>query len=174
MILVTGATGNVGRDVVAQLLEAGEKVRAISRGPGTCRAAGRGGGGARGPVRLSVRCGQGVPVSGADLSGFLGLARNAGLWKVTLRSSSAVTCEKPNEIGLMHLAHERAVREPGLAWTFVRPGAFMANDLAWPGVRAGVVRAPYGAAAGGAHRRAGHRGGRRACWAMATTERPAN
>ena len=33
MILVTGATGNVGRQVVEQLVGAGEKVRAISRNP---------------------------------------------------------------------------------------------------------------------------------------------
>ena len=33
MILVTGATGTVGREVVAQLLAAGEKVRGLSRDP---------------------------------------------------------------------------------------------------------------------------------------------
>jgi uncharacterized protein YbjT (DUF2867 family) len=34
MILVTGATGTVGREVVAQLLATGEKVRALTEGPG--------------------------------------------------------------------------------------------------------------------------------------------
>lgn len=33
MILVTGSTGTVGRQVVAQLLAAGEKVRAMTRNP---------------------------------------------------------------------------------------------------------------------------------------------
>ena len=33
MILVTGATGNVGRQVVEQLVAAGEDVRALSRHP---------------------------------------------------------------------------------------------------------------------------------------------
>lgn len=33
MIVVTGATGNVGREVVAQLRGIGEEVRAISRDP---------------------------------------------------------------------------------------------------------------------------------------------
>ena len=33
MILVTGATGTVGREVVAQLLVAGEKVRVLTRNP---------------------------------------------------------------------------------------------------------------------------------------------
>jgi uncharacterized protein YbjT (DUF2867 family) len=32
-ILVTGATGNVGRHVVAQLVQAGQRVRALTRNP---------------------------------------------------------------------------------------------------------------------------------------------
>jgi uncharacterized protein YbjT (DUF2867 family) len=42
----------------------------------------------------------------------------------------------------MHADCEAAVVESGLAWTFLRPGAFMANDLNWAaGIRAaGVVR----------------------------------
>ena len=35
MILITGASGNVGRPLVAQLLARGAKVRAISRYPDT-------------------------------------------------------------------------------------------------------------------------------------------
>ncbi|MDP4510284.1 SDR family oxidoreductase [Nonomuraea turcica] len=34
MILVNGATGNVGSHVVTQLLDAGDKVRAVTRTPG--------------------------------------------------------------------------------------------------------------------------------------------
>ena len=37
MILVTGATGTVGREVVAQLLAAGKKVRAMTRNPAKAR-----------------------------------------------------------------------------------------------------------------------------------------
>ena len=37
VILVTGATGKVGRNVVAQLLEAGAAVRALARDPGSAR-----------------------------------------------------------------------------------------------------------------------------------------
>ncbi len=33
MILVTGATGNVGRELVPQLLDAGQKVRVLVRDP---------------------------------------------------------------------------------------------------------------------------------------------
>jgi uncharacterized protein YbjT (DUF2867 family) len=150
MILVTGATGNVGRNVVAQLVEAGEKVRAA----------------ARNPERVSFP--EGVEVVRADLNdpstlpaalagvdraflfpvpggteAFLDAARD--LERVALLSSDAASYDTPNAIGLMHLAHERAVAASGLQWTFVRPNGFMANDLAWaPGVKAGVVRAPFG------------------------------
>ncbi|HEY2687769.1 MAG TPA: NAD(P)H-binding protein [Streptosporangiaceae bacterium] len=37
VILVTGATGKVGRSVVSQLLEAGAAVRALARDPGSAR-----------------------------------------------------------------------------------------------------------------------------------------
>src|SRR5438093_12904248 len=36
-ILITGATGNVGRHVVAQLLRAGARVRALTRNPDSAR-----------------------------------------------------------------------------------------------------------------------------------------
>ena len=38
-IVVTGATGNVGRPLVAELLAAGAEVRAVSRRPDVGRAA---------------------------------------------------------------------------------------------------------------------------------------
>ena len=153
MILVTGATGNVGRHVVAQLVEAGEKVRAIARNPG--RAAFPDGvdvvrADLSDPSTLSdalagVRRAFLFPVSGAT-EGFL--ARADDLERLVLLSSAAVTYDEPNEIALRHLEPERALAASGLQWTFVRPGAFMTNDLQWaPGGKAGVVRAPYGGAA---------------------------
>jgi uncharacterized protein YbjT (DUF2867 family) len=61
---------------------------------------------------------------------------------VVLLSSAAVPYGPANAIGRMHADCEAAVVESGLAWTFLRPGAFMANDLNWAaGIRAaGVVR----------------------------------
>jgi uncharacterized protein YbjT (DUF2867 family) len=41
MILVTVATGTVGREVVAQLLAAGQKVRAMTRNPSKVKLDGR-------------------------------------------------------------------------------------------------------------------------------------
>jgi uncharacterized protein YbjT (DUF2867 family) len=53
--------------------------------------------------------------------------------------------EHPNAIARAHLDSEQAVTRAGLPWTFVRPGAFMANDLRWAAqIQAtGAVRAPY-------------------------------
>ncbi|WP_412540247.1 SDR family oxidoreductase [Longispora sp. K20-0274] len=156
MILVTGATGNVGRQVVAQLLEAGEKVRAISRDPAT---AGLPDGvevlegDLRRPETLpaALRDVDRVylfPVHGA-LDDFLAAARDAGVGRIVLLSSMAVNFEHSNDIARWHAECEQSVRDSGLAWTFLRPGAFMANDLAWGhSIRAeGVVRAAYGDAA---------------------------
>jgi uncharacterized protein YbjT (DUF2867 family) len=65
------------------------------------------------------------------VDGFLEAARQADLQHVVLLSSSAVTYSTPGWIGEQHLQLERAVAASGLPWTYVRPDAFMTNDLAW-------------------------------------------
>ena len=156
MILVTGATGTVGRNIVGQLLEAQEEVRPVSRNPGHAALpseieAVRGDLGEPESLRAALTGVDRVMLFPAEapLDGFLTLARDAGVQRVVLLSSSAAADEEPNAIGRRHLVHERAVAASGLPWTYVRPTAFMANDLMWaPTVRAeGVVRAPYGQAA---------------------------
>jgi len=51
-----------------------------------------------------------------------------------------------------HLAGERAVTASGMAWTILRPGAFMSNALMWaPSIKdQGVVYAPFAQAKTGA------------------------
>jgi uncharacterized protein YbjT (DUF2867 family) len=155
MILVTGATGNVGRNVVEQLLAEGQQVRALSRRP---EQAGL-------PEGVEVLRGDlaepdtlPAAVAGVDraflfpvhgqLPAFLDAARHAGVRHVVLLSSLAVSQRSDNLLGRTHADSERVVAESGIPWTVLRPGAFMANDLRWaPGIRsAGVVRAPFGAA----------------------------
>jgi uncharacterized protein YbjT (DUF2867 family) len=153
MILVTGATGTVGREVVDQLLAAGAEVRATTREPAVAGL----------PAGVEVRRADlrepatltdaldGVdraylfPVPGA-LAPFLELAAEHRLDRVVLLSSNAVEHEPVNHIGRVHAECEYAVVNSGLPWTVLRPGAFMSNDLRWaPEIRAtGVVRAPYG------------------------------
>ncbi|MER7499258.1 SDR family oxidoreductase [Nonomuraea pusilla] len=153
---MTGATGNVGRHLVNLLLQAGEQVRAISRNPERAglpdgvevvradmskaddlRAA------LRGADRAFL-----LPAAG-QVDGFLREATEAGLGHVVLLSALAVTMEQAGVLGSVHAGYEQAVAGSGLPWTFLRPGAFMANDLQWaPGVRNdGVVRAPFAEAA---------------------------
>ncbi|MCZ1008183.1 NAD(P)H-binding protein [Streptomyces lydicus] len=75
----------------------------------------------------------------------LDAAVRAGVRRVVLNSSMAVS-DTPDDdahfISRMHAALERAVRESGLEWTFVRGGNYATNALAWaPSVRGtGVVR----------------------------------
>ncbi|MFE6861769.1 NAD(P)H-binding protein [Nocardia sp. NPDC057668] len=145
-VLVTGATGTVGRRVVSCLEHSGVQVRAMSRDPdplGTTAI--------RGDLTDpdSVR----AAVSGVDavfllwpfataeklpavLDAIAGHAR-----RVVYLSSAA------ERAGERHA--EQLIEQSGLEWTFLRPHAFSANTFAWSDqIRSGgVVRGPYPAAA---------------------------
>ncbi|XVQ90272.1 NmrA family NAD(P)-binding protein [Microbispora siamensis] len=77
------------------------------------------------------------------------LDRRAGEAYVLTGPQSLPQIERARIIGEQHLRVERAVAASGLPWTFVRPDAFMTNDLAWaPQIAGGgVVREVYGDAA---------------------------
>jgi uncharacterized protein YbjT (DUF2867 family) len=66
--------------------------------------------------------------------------------RVVLQSSSSVpTGDMGNAVARYHILAEQAVRDSGLAWTFLHPHSFMSNTLEWaPQLRAGdVVRAGF-------------------------------
>ncbi|MEU2070031.1 NmrA family NAD(P)-binding protein [Streptomyces anulatus] len=157
MILVTGATGAVGREVAGQLAAAGP-VRIL----------------ARRPERLTVR-GEGVEVVEGEYGDRAALDRALrGVASVFLVTNSPTEPDDERvaaataAAGVRHLVklsmmaveepgaddfitrrqreNEQAVRESGVPWTFVRPRTFMSNTLSWaPGIRStGVVRALYG------------------------------
>jgi len=75
----------------------------------------------------------------------VGAAQQAGVGHVVTLSVLGAGHGAEDPITRWHLAGERAVVESGMAWTILRPGAFMSNALMWaPGVKAqGVVYAPF-------------------------------
>lgn len=162
MILVTGATGNVGRPLVELLLAEGVALRALTRDPAT--------------LKLPA----GAEVMGADLlrpeqvkaaftgvtsvflnmsavgettADFLAAAREQGVRRVVMLSSSSVrdgVAEQPSMLANWHKTSEDLVRESGLEWTILRPGEFASNALWTWGEQlrtTGSVRGAYGDAA---------------------------
>lgn len=141
MFLVTGATGNIGSQL-AGLLDA--PVRALVRRPDVVVA------GAEtfvGDLNDPASLGDAfADVEGIfllpgynDMPGFLAKAREAGVRHVVLLSGGSAALEDmDNAVSRYMTLAERAVRESGLAWTFLRPRAFMSNALRWlPQLRAG-------------------------------------
>ncbi|MFJ8881933.1 SDR family oxidoreductase [Streptomyces sp. NPDC102402] len=159
MIVVLGATGNVGRPLVRALAAAGEQVTAVSRG------------------RSEVVLPEGVRHQQADLTApeslrplldgadalflhdgggsvqsfspqdILDVAKAGGVGRVVLLSSQG-TVTRPQSLshGGVGRSREEAVRQSGTEWTILRPGGFHSNAYAWAeSVRARrTVAAPFG------------------------------
>ena len=159
-ILVTGATGNVGRPLVAGLLADGARVRALTRDPAAAGfppgvAVAGGDYAAPGILAEAVRGSDAVFVNIGALREHAGeliaAARGAGVSKIVMLSSIAVRDEGDQvlSLGRQHKAVEDAVKAAGLDWTILRCGGFATNTLTWAAsVRAeGMVRFAYGEAA---------------------------
>lgn len=153
MILVTGATGNIGRELVGILAAAGHQVRAASRKPGgealpdgvTAVAADLNRAETFTEALAGVR-GMFLMPGYDDMAGLLALARKSGVEHVVLLSGgSAGSGDRTNAVSRYMIDSEQAVLDSGIAWTFVRPRAFMSNALRWlPQLREGdEVRVPF-------------------------------
>lgn len=160
-ILVTGATGRVGGQVVLQLLGTDVAVRALTRNPDATAL----------PDGVEVVGGDlsytdtldaaldGVdavflvfPTLQADHAAPTVIAKIAERVGRIVYLSAAGVGESPDEhvegiIG-SHARLEHVVEQSGMEWTFLRPSGFAANTLMWADqIRAGnVVRWFYGAA----------------------------
>ncbi|MGI5203300.1 NAD(P)H-binding protein [Spirillospora sp. CA-108201] len=157
MIVVMGATGNVGRPLVRALAEAGERVRAVSRTdpgdlpegvahrvadlaePETLRPVLDGADAlfllVAGPLLGSVE--------DLDPRSVVDVVKSAGVRRIVLLSSQGAGT-RPAAHAHGHLrAFEDAVRESGADWTVLRPGGFASNAFAW----AEPIRAHRAAAA---------------------------
>jgi len=138
-ILVIGASGRVGRLLLGNLIATGESVRASSRNPET----------ANFPAEVeSVAADITKPVTMTaalngitkvflyanpeGIQGFVKEAKEAGVKHIVLLSSSAVLSgNEDNFVVRRHLTVERAIIQSGIAYTFLRPGAFATNALLW-------------------------------------------
>ncbi|TRV73179.1 NAD-dependent epimerase/dehydratase family protein [Streptomyces sp. 130] len=156
MILVTGATGTIGREVLRRL-PSDRPVRIMARHPERVTGA---------PASARIVHGDFTdPASltdalhnvhtaflvtnpdGADDARFLDPARAAGVRHIVKLSAAAVTDPAAQDLITRRQRHnEDLLRASGLRWTLLRPRAFMSNTLSWArSIRSGrVVRAPYG------------------------------
>ncbi|MER7129412.1 SDR family oxidoreductase [Streptosporangium saharense] len=163
MIVVTGATGNVGRPLVRLLSQAGERVTAVSRkitasdvpegvtalaadltDPAALRPA------LEGADALFLLVGGDLMAAvnvGTVVGDHLGEAAAAGVRRVVLQSSLGVVTrpDSPSH-GLLAKSIEDAVLRSGLEWTILRPSGFASNAYAHAEpVRAlRTVAAPFG------------------------------
>ncbi|MFG2554450.1 NAD(P)H-binding protein [Streptomyces sp. NPDC048581] len=155
MIVVTGATGNVGRPLVRALVDAGEQVTAVSRrisaqdvpaGTGArhhqadLAEPGRLAPALDGAEALFLLTSGDFMAAGGDLGAVLDVVRDSGIRRVVLLSSQGVgTGDHPPVL-------EDAVKASGLQWTMLRPGAFHSNALQWADLirTRREVAAPFG------------------------------
>ncbi|MBF6332875.1 NAD(P)H-binding protein [Nocardia transvalensis] len=158
MILVTGATGTVGRAVVEQLRARGVAVRAMTRRPETARLpegvevvgadlgdTGSLVGALEGIQRVFLlSAGPEIPRHDANLAKAAAAAGVVHIVKLSSGRTGDDTATDP--IPTWHRAGERAVRESGVAWTMVRPLGFMSNALHWAATirDRDTVYAPFG------------------------------
>ncbi len=160
-VLVTGATGRVGRVVVDQLLAAGLPVRALTRRPAEAGL----------PTAVEVASGDLTVPESLDAA-LQGIGAVFLVWTAPPTTAQAVAArlatqaerivflssphqtphpffQQPNPMAVLHAEIERLIAASGLASTIIRPGMFASNTLHWwaAQIRNGdVVRWPYGAA----------------------------
>ncbi|MGW4770116.1 NmrA family NAD(P)-binding protein [Nocardia sp. NPDC004278] len=153
MILVTGATGNIGTELVATLSNSGNAVRALVRDPARAQLP-AGVEAVTGDLNrpeslteaLDAVTGMFLLPGYADTPDLLARAKKAGVQHIVLLSGgSAALADMNNAVSAYMTQAERDVRESGLAWTFLRPRSFMSNALRWlPQLAQGdVIRAQF-------------------------------
>jgi uncharacterized protein YbjT (DUF2867 family) len=154
-IVVTGATGNVGRPLVSELAAAGARVRAVTREPET----------AEFPDGVDTVSSAVDALAGAsavflnsralgdDLAGVVALARRSGVTK--LIALSAINADddfsrQPSRFrGDRNKEVEQVAIESGLDWVSLRPAVFASNFVGmWSAqlLAGDVVGGPYAAA----------------------------
>ncbi|HWL88833.1 MAG TPA: SDR family oxidoreductase [Polyangiaceae bacterium] len=161
MILLTGATGNVGREVARQLSALGPPFRVLVRDENKVAHLNARVERARGDLNAPDTLA--AAMAGVDQLFLLTVdsgsthtahaieaAKRASVRNVVLLSSMGAAAERAApaapagqapSLGRWYVEREEIVIASGIPWTFVRPGMFMANALRWANTvrTAGVV-----------------------------------
>jgi len=153
-VLVIGATGNVGSHVVAGLRAAEMPVRGTSRTPESGEVP-------DGVEMVYADLGEPETLPAAldginkvflyaypdGIADFVIAAQAAGVEHVVLLSSASVVnpAMRSSFVAQLHSTVEDALRESGIAWTFLRPTTFATNMLRWaaPIRSGGALRMPF-------------------------------
>jgi len=157
-VLVTGATGTVGRDVAKLLSKKGAAARA----------------GVRDQVEARTQFGADIALATFDFeaaasfpgalkgiekvfllpplmpnqlelaNAFVDAAKLAGVRHIVKLSAIGADASPPYTFGKWHAASDQHVRESGLAFTFLRPNSFMQNFINYFPPRDGTIYLPWG------------------------------
>jgi uncharacterized protein YbjT (DUF2867 family) len=144
MILITGATGTVGRELVSQLLADKTPFRVLVRDPAKVA-----------HLQGKAQIVQGdldkpeslaPAMAGVDHvflltvdqdthsdANLVQAAKAAGVRHVVKLSTNFVGNTVKGGVGVWHLEKEEFLKASGLAWTMLRPAAFSSNSLGWIG-----------------------------------------
>ena len=157
-VLVTGATGTVGRDVAKLLSKKGAAARA----------------GVRDQVKARTQFGADIALATFDFeaaasfpgalkgiekvfllpplmpnqlelaNAFVDAAKLAGVRHIVKLSAIGADASPPYTFGKWHAVSDQHVRESGLAFTFLRPNSFMQNFINYFPPRDGTIYLPWG------------------------------
>jgi len=157
-VLVTGATGTIGRDVAKRLSEKAVSVRA----------------GVRDQVKARKQFGSNIALAPFDFendktfpgalegvekvfllppllpnqlevtNAFVDAAKRAGIRHIVKLSAIGVDDERRPTAINGHAANEQHIREAGVAFTFLRPNSFMQNFFTYFPPRNGAIYLPWG------------------------------
>jgi uncharacterized protein YbjT (DUF2867 family) len=157
-VLVTGATGTIGRDVAKRLSEKGVSVRAGVRDQGKARRQ-FGSNIALAPFDFENEKTFSEALEGVEkvfllppllpnqlevMNAFVDAAKRAGVRHMVKLSAIGVDDETPPTAIKWHGANEQHIRDSGLAFTFLRPNSFMQNFFTYFPPRDAAIYLPWG------------------------------
>jgi uncharacterized protein YbjT (DUF2867 family) len=158
LILVTGATGTVGSQVVKQLVAAGHRVRALARDPAKAAKLGNGFeivtadlskpetlAPAFAGVDTAFIASNGLDIAALEANAF-DAARRAGVKHIVKLSGRHLDADFMQGVALANSqnASEARLRSLGIPWTILRPGFFASNFLLFFDRKQNAVFLPVG------------------------------